>query len=447
MEITIRAAVARVAARNSELRAIATPTLAAALERAAAPSAGARGPLDGVPYCLKDTWDTRGLRTAGGSWRYRHRVPALSGAVHLAFERAGAVLIGKSNVPDLALVPECDNYLVGRTANPHDLARTSGGSTGGGAAAVADGMAAFDWGSDSGGSIRLPSAFCGIAGVRLASRYWPPVGHFPPHRLGLWLNGMGPLARSVAACRAIIDAVAPALRQRRGPAFTATGAAILDVDAFARGAWGQFGDDARRLLARAGIAVQPAALPSPRAADRAYAWLIGSRFHRMFAGQPFELGSAVVSALTLGPWLGDRRVHPATGRVIATLAVARATIYRSARAADARVARVQEAVRAVWERQCVIVTPTTTFPAPLHGRALATRGLAAFAKLGNLVDATAVAIPCGRFPSGMPRSIQVLGPPGSEDATLEVAERIERAAHAMYGPPPRPPVAARGRDL
>src|ERR1700722_3890141 len=130
-------------------------------------------PLFGVPYVLKDTWDTAGIITTGGSWRHRERVPYESGSIHRVLAEAGAVLLGKSNMPDLALSTESDNHLVGATSNPFDPTRTAGGSTGGGAAAVAMGMAAFDWGGDFGGSIRSPAACCGIVGIRMSSVAWP----------------------------------------------------------------------------------------------------------------------------------------------------------------------------------------------------------------------------------------------------------------------------------
>ena len=114
-----------------------------------------------MPYVLKDTWDTAGIITTGGSWRHRTRVPRESGSIHRAFARAGAVLLGKSNLPDLALSNESDNHLIGATNNPFDPTRTAGGSTGGGAAAIATGMAAFDWGGDFDGSVRMPAACCG----------------------------------------------------------------------------------------------------------------------------------------------------------------------------------------------------------------------------------------------------------------------------------------------
>src|SRR5580658_7701654 len=83
-------------------------------------------PLYGVPYVLKDTWDTAGIITTGGSWRHRERTPRESGSIHRVLSGAGAVLLGKSNMPDLALSTESDNHLVGATRNPFDASRTAG---------------------------------------------------------------------------------------------------------------------------------------------------------------------------------------------------------------------------------------------------------------------------------------------------------------------------------
>ena len=98
---------------------------------------------------------------------------ARAGSIDRVLMQAGAVMLGKSNMPDLALSNESDNHLIGATTNPFDPTRTAGGSTGGGAAAIATGMAAFDWGGDFGGSIRTPAACCGIVGIRLSSQAWP----------------------------------------------------------------------------------------------------------------------------------------------------------------------------------------------------------------------------------------------------------------------------------
>ncbi len=135
--------------------------------------------LFGVPFGLKDQFNTMCLPTTGGSWRFRDRRPAHDSNVYEAFANAGAILMGKSNLSDLGIPPEASNYIAGRCKNPFDPRRTAGGSSGGSAAGVAYGFTAFDWGTDIGGSIRVPAAFCGVLGIRLSSAVWPIVDLFP----------------------------------------------------------------------------------------------------------------------------------------------------------------------------------------------------------------------------------------------------------------------------
>jgi len=242
-EYRIESCRARIDARNDELNAV--------LHVLESPQRGATdGPLAGVPYVLKDTWDTAGIVTTGGSWRHRDRIPTESSHAHAALSAAGAVLLGKSNLCDLAFSVESDNHLRGPVRNPHDPSRTAGGSTGGGAAAVADGMAAFDWGTDFGGSIRGPASFSGVVGMRLSAEAWP-VGwhHFPRIQPALQpLCGMGPLASSVAGVRAVTRAVRGALRVADLPDFDAdlSKVVIYAPDRAHDGEWPTFVSDTVR---------------------------------------------------------------------------------------------------------------------------------------------------------------------------------------------------------
>jgi Asp-tRNA(Asn)/Glu-tRNA(Gln) amidotransferase A subunit family amidase len=415
--LTVEAACARVRSRNHAVRAVLTPTLAGAEARAAAlAKEPPTSPLHGVPYTLKDVWDTAGIPTTGGSWSRRDNVPSLSGPVHAALEAAGAVLIGKSNLSDLALTPESDNLLFGPVTHPLDPARTAGGSSGGAAAAVADGMAAFDWGSDYGGSIRLPAAFCGVVGLRLSASHWPPDGHSGPPPTTLTFNGMGPIARTVEGCRAVVSALSPRLRTKPPSAFEIRGVALVLPDDFSAGVWSTFEADARSLLGAAGFeGVAAARLPSPREIDRTFAWTIATHL----------FGRGLVSKALNAAASRRPAMHPQTLRIVLELAAARLLIYRDAAEGARRLTQLRAAAEEIWASGRLLVAPTTTFPAPRHGKAQATRGIAAFVKLGNAIDATALALPFGRFADGMPRSLQLLGPPGSEDAVLAAASRLE----------------------
>lgn len=431
---TIADATRAIAERNGQLRAV-LRVLDRPLRDASAP---ASAPLHDVPYVLKDTWDTAGIVTTGGSWRFKDRVPATSSVVFETFQRAGAVMLGKSSLCDLAFSLESDNHLLGPVSNPFDPERTSGGSTGGGAAAVAAGMAAFDWGSDFGGSIRLPSAFCGVVGLRLSNRSWPiPLeGFFPKTpELDVDLHGMGPLARSVAAVREVIAAAAPALRGKTayGP-FSPREIVVVAPDDRARGRWPTFVGDACRALVAADVGFRvDKSLPPSMAFDDAYNTYLAANFEAFLAAGDVPLldglGGVLLALASRGKL--DRRFHPNTAALLALLALGRVTLYRDRRAARGKVDRVIDAMEALWAKGALVVAPVSTVPAPRHGRALLEPAIATFAKLGNLTDATAIALPFGRFDrrgAGMPRSLQILGPPGSEDAVLDLAARLESAA-------------------
>jgi len=432
---TVDEAARRIVARNHLVRAVLTPLLDEARAQDAALRAEApRTVLHRVPYVLKDCWDTAGIRTTAGSWRHRTRIPANDSAVHTALEEAGAILVGKSNVSDLALAPESDNWLQGPTATPHDLSRASGGSTGG-AAAVADGQAAFDWGSDFGGSIRMPAGFCGVVGIRLSSTTWPIVDFFPalPAELSS-LNGMGPIATTIDGVRTILRTVAPRLRKGTAPGFEARGLAVYAPDRWTEGEWTTFADDVERSAKKAGVPIRSADdVPRPFLVNAAFDGFVAANFDAMVRSGEMDLGEgigAVLSAITIGRALGDKRIHPNTAEILALLALGHVTIYRDKAKAQHRVDGVRRAARRLWDEGLLLVAPTATHPPPPHGQVQRTRGMLAFTKFGNLLDATAVAFPFGTYPNGLPRSLQILGPPGSEDAVLNAAELLRIAGRS-----------------
>ncbi len=163
------------------------------------------GPLPGVPFLVKDNVYTRGMRTTMGSRLFEHYVPAEDAVLVERLKGAGAILIGKSNLSEFGLLPVTDNVLFGSTQNPWDLHRTSGGSSGGSAAALAAGMVPLATGNDAGGSIRVPASYCGVYGLK------PSFGRIPSHpKLTGWetLVHEGPLTRSVADAALMLQILA-----------------------------------------------------------------------------------------------------------------------------------------------------------------------------------------------------------------------------------------------
>ncbi|MCC5857340.1 MAG: amidase [Ectothiorhodospiraceae bacterium] len=136
-------------------------------------------PLAGLPLTVKDAFATAGLRTTSSHPPLAGYVPAEDATLVRRLRRAGCLLLGKTNLPQLAGYPHCRSPLFGSTNNPWDPARTSGGSSGGSAAAVAMGFSYLDLGSDIGGSIRLPAAYCGVAGFKATENRLPRTGHIP----------------------------------------------------------------------------------------------------------------------------------------------------------------------------------------------------------------------------------------------------------------------------
>ena len=158
-----------------------------------------KGPLHGVPMTLKDSLDTEGVVTTGGTTGRRDFVPEQDATVTARLRAAGAVLLGKTNTPELTMAGETDNLVFGRTNNPFNLERIPGGSSGGAAAIVCAGGSPFDIGSDTGGSVRMPSHFCGIAGIKPNSGRVPRTGHIIPWGMGAEdaKTQNGPMARFV----------------------------------------------------------------------------------------------------------------------------------------------------------------------------------------------------------------------------------------------------------
>ncbi len=201
----------RIAAVDGAVNAVVTRTPEAALQRAAAlDDALVRngtpvGPLHGLPIVHKDLVLTAGVRTTFGSPAFADHVPDTDDLIVTRMRNAGSIMLGKSNTPEFGAGSHTFNPVFGATRNPWDLDRSCGGSSGGAAVAVACGMAALADGSDLGGSLRNPPAFCGVVGLR------PSVGRVPetgPMATRVRLSVLGPVARTVGDCALLLGAIA-----------------------------------------------------------------------------------------------------------------------------------------------------------------------------------------------------------------------------------------------
>lgn len=170
------------------------------------------GPLHGVPYTLKDAHSTAGMRTTVGFPPFANHVPEEDGTVAARLKQAGGVLVGKTNVPVMLTDYQANNPLFGRTNNPWDPQRTSGGSSGGAAAALASGMTPLEIGTDMSSSIRIPAHFCGVFGLKPTERRVPLSGLIPnpqnlPRPIRI-MSSIGPMARSIETLELLYSIIA-----------------------------------------------------------------------------------------------------------------------------------------------------------------------------------------------------------------------------------------------
>jgi amidase len=198
----------RVAAVNPAVNALPTLCLERAAEsarRCETLAKGERGPLQGLPVPIKDSYEVAGVRTTYGSLAYAEHVPDRSDYLVEAMERRGAVIFAKSNTPEFEAGANTFNEVFGRTLNPWNTSRSAAGSSGGAAVAVATGMAHVAQGSDFACSLRYPAAFCNVVGLRPSPGLIPQGPSKLPHQV---LSVIGPLARSVADVGFALDGMA-----------------------------------------------------------------------------------------------------------------------------------------------------------------------------------------------------------------------------------------------
>jgi aspartyl-tRNA(Asn)/glutamyl-tRNA(Gln) amidotransferase subunit A len=356
---------------------------------------------DGIRLAVKDLLDTAGLTTTYGSAIFAEHVPTTSAESVVRLERAGYANIGKTNLHEFAYGITSENPHFGTVPNPLAPGRIAGGSSGGSAAALAAGLADAALGTDSGGSIRIPSACCGTVGFKPTYDLVPTAGCFP---LAPSFDHVGPMARDVTGC---VDQL-----RLLAPGFDPTGVASLEEVSVAV-AWL---DEAEPLV---GERVREAAAHFPR--GRVVEWprpSIDALFMREVADVHRELYSE--NAELYGDDLATK--------IERCLAVSDAEVTLAQRARDEYRERCTEAL----EGLDLLLTPTLPCVAPPVGvgdlalRATLIRNTLPFNTLGW----PALALPCGAAEEGLPASIQIVGRPAADALVLAAGERLSAALSA-----------------
>jgi amidase len=400
--------------------------------------------LAGVPVAVKDNVHLAGTPTRLGSAATPAEPVEADAEPVRRLREAGALLIGKSSVPELCLWPFTESEAFGETRNPWGLDHSPGGSTGGGAAAVAAAMVPLALGADGGGSIRMPASMCGLVGIK-PGRGVVPLGEGVSHWRGM--SEFGPLATTVADLALGLD-VLTAGRVRGGRAGPADGSGG------ALGGHREVGPPGRAL--RVGVTARPLAVgvrvhPEVRAALDATAALLREAGHRVEAADPpWRNGDATTFLHRV--FLGcaeDADGLPAAALEPRTRAEARVgrVLRRVGPAPDGPPARALARHLAWFRDHDVLLSPTLAAP-PLRIGAYRGKGLAR-TMLGltgfmpytppfNLVGFPAASVPAGTSAEGLPIGVQLAAAPGGEDLLLSLARQLE-----MLRPWPRhAPLAA-----
>jgi aspartyl-tRNA(Asn)/glutamyl-tRNA(Gln) amidotransferase subunit A len=415
VELT-RQCLARIAELNPSLNAFVTVTadhaLASATTADAELAAGHdRGPLHGVPYALKDVFSTRGIRTTCGSKLFEDHVPDHDSAVAEKLAAAGAVLVGKAGLHELAYGITSNNPHFGAIRNPHAHDRIPGGSSGGSAAAVASGMVPMAMGSDTGGSIRIPAAFCGTVGIKPTSGRISRYGVMP---LDFSLDHMGPLTTNVRDAAIVLEAIAGYDRRDDTSSRASVPTYLPPAEPSLRGV--RIGRPANFYTERLQPEARTAYDKALEIAESLGAIIVDLKVPDIasinIVGRIILMSEA--SAL-MERYLGDREKFGAD--VLALLDQGRllpATDYVNAQ----RLRRVmQRDFSKLWEQVDLIFTPTAPIVAPVAGEATvmiddveedtriaSTRFVRAF----NVLGLPALSMPCGKS-GALPIGLQIVG--------------------------------------
>lgn len=409
------------------------------------------GLLAGLPMTVKDTLDVVGLPASSGLAHLRRRHCEDATAVRYA-KAAGAVIWGKTNTPVMAGDWQTYNALYGTTNNPWDVARTTGGSSGGSAAALATGVTALEIGSDIGGSLRVPASCCGVYSHKPTWGVVRQFGHVPPAP-GVWserdLNVVGPMARSARDLRLLLSVIEAGPLAAKAPPADIRETRIglwLDEPTFpldpeARTAIESFAAE----LTAAGAQVTPISSPvhMPTLMG-AYQTLLGA-----VLGEDMP-ASQVRGMELMRPWAKWRMATGAGPGSTAALTLAYTASHREWMAADHVRCRLRRDIGGVFERFDVIlapITPRAAFPhdhRPFGKRRLALSdgtvipyaSMLNWISLATALHLPATAIPAGPTADGLPVGVQLIGPLNGDAKCLAIAQAIEESVRGFEPPPP-----------
>ena len=400
---------------------------------------GQAGPLAGIPFSVKEMVSVAGMPQTAGIVARRHAVAERDATVVRRLRRAGGIVLGVTNVPEGGMWMETANRIFGRTSNPWDPTRTPGGSSGGEGALIAAGGAVFGVGSDVGGSIRIPAAFCGVPGHKPTGGLVPNTGHWPNDGGAGPMLVTGPLARSADDLWLLLGLMAGPdgldwaveLPPPNGPLLPLDLRAlrVLTVErngrVRARPAVVDGLRRAERALAEAGARIEAA---PPGLFDRSLDLYLAALDDP--EAEPFDVllgdGQRISLRRELPRLLMRRSVHTTISLATVLLQrVADRTLSDRMRAAlvarDGLRARLTE----LLGDDGVLLHPPFPRPAPRHRSAMLRPMEFIYSGLFNAVNLPSTVMPVGFADNGMPLAVQIIGAPGRDRLTVSAARVVE----------------------
>ncbi len=434
-EQLVLACLTQIETHNSKLNAVfqlqKQQAIALAREADRALKAGeAVGPLHGIPFTLKDLYETKGIVTAAGSNMFKDNIPEQDATLVTRLKAAGAILLGKTNTPELALSDECNSPIYGRTNNPYDLTRTPGGSSGGAAAAIAARMTPFDIGSDIGGSVRLPAHFCGICALKPTHGRIPTTGHIPSYGDAFsQFNHAGPMARSVDDLELLLGVL-------NGPDWK---------DPFAQDVPLANSDDVEVNKLRIGFYTDDGLVKVPalyqNTVDKAVAALekVGCATSHQLPEQVQFGGEILVEHFLydgsehLRQFVNANKPELMGEELKGWLSLGTDATVEDAQKANARLAKLRNSMIQVFEHADVLIAPVAPVVAFKHGSADGAAD-SSMMQAYNLTGWPVATIPVAMSDEGLPLGIQIIGRPWKDAEVLAVAKTIEANLASIPAP-------------
>jgi amidase len=430
----VEAHLERIAKVNPKLNAVVQLTADSARKEAdeadAALARGeVKGPLHGVPITIKDTLETNGVICTGGTKGRANFVPKADATAVARLRAAGGIILGKTNVPELAGALETDNLVYGRTNNPYDLTRTPGGSSGGEAAIVAACGSPLGLGTDAGGSIRIPAHFCGLAAIKPTSGRVPRTGQFPmPMGARNAVFHVSLIARKVEDLALALPIVA-------GPDFrdhSIVGMPLLDPKAVTLSGLklAYFEDDGAatptkeisaavrdcaKAFMDAGVKVEESSPPDAARAATVY--------FDMSRGD----GGAGTRAFLKS--IGSDPISPLFEKALTNSVAPAMANTTEALAAFVRWDLFRNSMLRFLENHDAVLSAVAPFPALLHGTSFEeeNRRGAGYSQMYNLTGWPSATVRVGTSPEGLPLGVQVAARPWREDVALALVQHLETA--------------------